>query len=313
MRVLIAGATGAIGRPLVSQLLAAGHDVAGLVRSETAAQTLREWGAEPHSADVFDQPSVIEACAAARPEVLVGQLTALPTAINLRRYARDLEPTNRLRRLTTPNLIAGARAAGARRIVVQSISFITAPEGPEIHDETARAYSDAPSALRPAVAAAIQMEHEVLAAADLEPVVLRYGFLYGPGTHYGSDGSNVTEIRHRRFPVVGRGTGISSFLHIDDAANATLTALTGGVSGLYNVTDDEPAPMHEWVPFVAAAIGAKPPRHISVFVARLATGPHVVHFATTLRGNDNTRFKRTFDWQPAHASWREGFQSTLSS
>ncbi len=311
MRVLIAGATGAIGRPLVSRLLRAGHDVAGLTRSETAAQTLRDWGAEPNSADVFDRSSVIEACAAARPEVLVVQLTALPAAINLRRYARDLEPTNRLRRLATPNLIAGARAATARRIVVQSISFITAPEGPAIHDETAPTYDDAPGALRPAVAAAAQMEREVLAAADLDPVVLRYGFFYGPGTHYGSDGGNITEIRRRRFPVVGRGTGISSFLHIDDAAGATLTALTGGASGLYNVTDDEPAPMHEWVPFVAGVIGAKPPFHVPVFLARLVAGPHVVHFATTLRGNDNARFKRAFGWQPAHASWREGFQSTL--
>jgi nucleoside-diphosphate-sugar epimerase len=313
MRVLIAGATGVIGRPLVSRLLAAGHDVAGLTRSETSAQTLRGWGAEPFSADVFDQASVIEACAAARPEVLVAQLTALPRAINLRKYARDLEPTNRLRKLATPNLIAGARAAGARRIVVQSISFITAPEGPAVHDETARPYDDAPSAMRPAVTAAVEMERAVLAAADLDPVVLRYGFFYGPGTHYGAAGSNITEIRRRRFPVVGRGTGISSFVHIDDAAAATVTALEGGASGLYNVTDDEPARMHEWVPFVAGLIGAKPPRHIPVFVGRLATGPHVVHFATTLRGNNNALFKRTFNWTPEHPSWREGFQSTLSS
>jgi len=312
MRVVIAGATGAIGRPLIGRLLAAGHDVAGLIRSETAARTLRDWGAEPHPADVFDQASVIEACAAARPEVLVCQLTALPRTLNLRRYARDLEPTNRLRTLATPNLIAGARAAGAGRIVVQSISFITAPEGPAIHDETARAYDDAPRAMRPAVAAVVQMEREVLAAADLDPVVLRYGFFYGPGTHYGTDGSMITEIRRRRFPIVGRGTGISSFVHIDDAAGATLTALEGGAGGLYNVTDDEPSPMHEWLPFVAGVIGAKPPRHIPVFVARLAAGPHVVHFATTLRGNSNGRFKQTFAWAPSHPSWREGFQSTLN-
>ena len=311
MRVLIAGATGAVGRPLVTRLLAAGHDVAGLTRSETAAQALREWGAEPYSADVFDQRSVVAACAAARPEVLVGQLTALPRAINMRSYAQDLEPTNRLRGLATPNLIAGAHAAGARRIVVQSISFITAPEGPLVHDETARVYDDAPDAMRPAVAVASRMEGDVLAAADLDPIVLRYGFFYGPGTHYGPEGSSIAEIRRRRFPVVGRGTGISSFLHIDDAADATLTALAGGASGLYNVTDDEPAPMHEWLPFLAGVIGAKPPLHVPVFVARLAAGPHVVHFATTLRGNDNARFKRTFDWQPAHASWREGFRSTL--
>lgn len=311
MRVLIAGATGAIGRPLVRRLLAAGHEVSGLTRRASAAETLRGWGVEPHSADVFDEPSVTRACAAARPEALVVQLTALPAALDLRRYARDLEPTNRLRRLATPHLIAGARASGARRIVVQSISFITAPEGPPIHDETARTYDDAPSALRPAVSAATQMEREILAAADLDPVVLRYGFFYGPGTHYAGNGSNAVLIRRRRFPIVGRGTGISSFLHVEDAASATLTALTGGASGLYNVTDDDPAPMHEWLPFLARVIGAPPPRHVPALVARLATGPHVVHFATTLRGNDSRRFKRTFGWEPAHPSWRQGFEREL--
>lgn len=311
MRVLIAGATGAIGRPLVSRLVAAGHEVAGLTRSPSAAQTLRDCGAEAFPADVFDEASVTRACAAARPEVLVGQLTALPRALDLRHYARDLEPTNRLRRLATPNLIAGARAAGARRIVVQSISFITAPEGPAVHDETAPTYDDAPSALAPAVAAATQMEGQVLAAADLDPVVLRYGFFYGPGTGYARDGAIVAEIRRRRFPLVGSGAGVSSFLHVEDAAGATLTALDGGASGLYNVTDDEPAPMRDWLPFLAGVLAAPPPRRLPVLVARLAAGPHVVHFATTLRGNDNVRFKREFDWAPAYVSWRGGFEREL--
>ncbi len=311
MRVLIAGATGVIGRPLVRRLLADGHEVGGLTRSAPAAQTLRNSGVEPHEADVFDESSVTRACLAARPEVLVVQLTALPAALDLRHYARDLEPTNRLRSLATPNLIAGARAAGARRIVVQSISFITAPEGPAIHDETARTYDDAPSALRPAVVAATEMERAVLAAADLDPVVLRYGFFYGPGTHYGSQGSNIGLIRRRRFPLVGSGAGVSSFLHVDDGAEATLSALAGGTTGLYNVTDDEPAPMHEWLPFLAGVIGAPPPRRLPAFLARLATGPHVVHFATTLRGNDNARFKRAFGWTPAYPSWRRGFEREL--
>jgi nucleoside-diphosphate-sugar epimerase len=155
------------------------------------------------------------------------------------------------------------------------------------------------------------MEREVIAASDLDPVVLRYGFFYGAGTQYAAGGATTSEIRRRRFPVVGDGTGISSFLHIDDAAGATITALEGGVSGLYNVTDDDPAPMHDWLPFAAEVLGAKPPRHIPVVVARIAAGPHVVHFATTLRGNSNARFKRTFGWQPTYPSWRDGFRIEL--
>ena len=181
MRVLVAGATGAVGRPLVDELLAAGHEVAALTRRKSAAQELRARGAEPFSADVFDAHSVIDACSAAKPEVVIGELTALPAKPDIRHYVRDLEPTNRLRAEATPNLIAGARAAGARRLVVQSISFLTAPEGPPVGDESARPYDDAPPALRPAIAATIGMERTVLDARDVDPIVLRYGFFYGPG------------------------------------------------------------------------------------------------------------------------------------
>ena len=313
MRVLVAGATGAVGRPLVDELIAAGHEVAALTRRESAARELRARGVEPFTADVFDARSVIDACSAAKPEVVIGELTALPAKPDIRHYLRDLEPTNRLRAEATPNLIAGPRAAGARRIIVQSISFLTAPEGPPVGDESARPYDDAPPALRPAIAATVGMERTVLDARDLEPIVLRYGFLYGPGTYYAADGFTIAEIRRRRFPMVGRGTGISSFCHVHDAARATVTALSGGTSGVYNVTDEEPAAMRDWLPFTAELLGAPPPRRVPVWLARLLAGPHLVFFATSMRGNSNARFTTTFGWAPSRPSWREGFAEIVRS
>lgn len=313
MKILVAGATGAIGRPLVPRLQAAGHEVAALTRDDAKAARLRAAGVEPHVVpDVYDRDAVVAACVAAAPEVVIHQLTALPKVMDVRRYREAMQETGRLRREATPHLIAGARAAGARRIVVQSISFLTAPEGPPVHDEDARAYTDAPAAFREAVDATLSMERDTLAATDLDPVVLRYGFFYGPGTYYAPDGSTARDIARRRFPIVGGGRGISSFVHIDDAASATVAALKGGAAGRYNVTDDAPAPMHEWLPHAAACLGAKPPLRVPAFVGRLAAGPHAVHFATTLRGNSGTRFKATFGWEPAHPSWREGFTEVLT-
>ncbi len=313
MKVLIAGATGAIGRPLVARLQADGHDVAAVARNAGKADVLRDAGVEAHVADVFDRDAVVAACVAAAPDVVVHQLTALPRQMDIRKYRRALEPTNRLRAEATPHLLEGARAAGARRVVVQSISFVTAPEGPSVHDEDARPYTDAPEAFRDAVSATLAMERMTLAATDLHPVVLRYGFLYGPGTYYAHDGATAQEIARRRFPIVGGGTGTSSFLHVDDAAGATVAALHGGAAGVYNVTDDDPAPMHEWLPHAAACLGARRPLRVPALVGRLAAGAHAVHFATTLRGNRGDRFKDTFGWQPAHPTWRDGFREALAT
>lgn len=312
MRVLVAGATGAIGRPLLAQLVAGGHEVAALVRDEEKAAAVRAAGAQGHLADVFDAESVGRAMLSARPEVVIDQLTALPRRMDIRRYATALQATNRLRREATPNLIDAARRAGARRIIVQSISFITAPSGPRIHDEDAPAYVDAPAAFADTVAAALALERATLDAEDLEPVVLRYGFFYGPGTHYAPDGANAQQIRARGFPLVGSGAGITSFIHVDDAASATVAALGDGRPGTYNVTDDEPAAAREWLPVAAQALKAKPPRHVPAMMARLLAGAHVVHFATTLRGNSNERFKSTFDWTPKRPSWRTGLPPALS-
>lgn len=313
MRVLVAGATGAIGRPLVTRLLADGHDVSALTRSEGSASELKARGVTTHRCDVFDAGSVLTAVTAAAPDVLVHQLTALPRVLDIRKYGAALAPTNRLRAQATPHLMAAARAAGARRVVCQSISFVTAPVGPAVHDEDAPLFLDAPKALAPAIAATQTMEACVTGTDGVEGVVLRYGLFYGPGTAYASDGGTAGEIRRRRFPQVGAGTGLSSFVHIDDAAAATVLALDGGAPGVYNVCDDRPAPMSEWLPAMAGALGAKDPLKVPVWVARLAAGPHAVHFGTTLRGNDNARFKRTFGWTPAHPDWRLALPEAMAA
>lgn len=306
MKILIAGATGAIGRPLTQLLLADGHEVAALTRSPARALSLPP-GVAGHVCDVFDAASVDAAVAAAKPEVLVHQLTAIPARIDLRRYERDFAMTARLREQATPHLMAAAAAHGVRRVVCQSISFITAPEGPRIHDEDARVFTDTRTQFGPVVRATDAMERSVTGTPGVEGVVLRYGFFYGPGTAYGPDGGVAGEISRRRFPIAAGGTGISSFVHIDDAAAATVTALTGGVPGIYNVCDDEPAPLHEWLPVMAQALGAKPPLRVPGLVAHLAAGPHALHFSRDLRGNANGRFRRTFGWTPTHPSWRAGF------
>jgi nucleoside-diphosphate-sugar epimerase len=312
MKVLVAGATGAIGRPLVARLQDAGHDVSALARSAERAASLRADGVDAHVCDVFDPASVHGAVAAAAPEVLVHQLTAIPAVLDVRKYEEAMRPTSRLRAEATPHLMAAAQACGVRRVLCQSISFMTAPQGPPVHDEDAPLYLvDAPHAFGPAVAAADAMERSVLGTAGVEGVVLRYGFFYGPGTAYAADGGIAAAIRRRRFPIAGGGTGISSFVHIQDAADATMAALDGGAPGIYNVCDDEPAAMRDWLPVLAQALGARRPPRVPAWVARLVAGPHAVHFATTLRGNDNARFKATFGWAPAHPTWRDGFAGAI--
>lgn len=312
MKVLVAGATGAIGRPLVGELLSGGHEVAAIARTSEKAAQLCEKGVDARVADVFDARAVSATVRAMDPEVVICQLTALPSRLDLRKYRKGLAPTNRVRREATPNLVAAAGAAGARRVIVQSTSFITAPTGSWVHDETAPTFDDAPKQFRDMVLACVEMERKTLAARDLEPVVLRYGFFYGPGTYNAPEGGNAIQIRSRKLPIVGRGTGVTSFVHVADAATATIAALNGGAPGVYNVTDDDPAKAGDWLPIAASALGAKPPMRVPVTLARLAAGAHGVHFATTLRGNSNKRFKETFGWAPSRPSWRTGLPEVLN-
>ncbi len=217
-----------------------------------------------------------------------------------------------MRREGTRNLVRAAVGAGARRLVAQSIAFVYAPSGPSVVDEEHPLWHGAPRPFGAAVAAVDELERSVLdPGTGLEGVVLRYGFFYGPGTSYASDGYLAGEVRRRRFPRIGRGAGVFSFIHVDDAASATVAGLDRGSPGAYNVVDDDPAPMSEWLPYYATTLGAKPPLRVPKLVARLVAGAYAVMLATELRGASNARAKRELAWEPRHPSWRAGFRDAL--
>lgn len=309
MRVFVAGASGALGRPLVKRLVAAGHEVTGMTRREERAAEIREAGAEAVVCDVFDAEALREAVTAARPEAVVHALTALPPRFKPK--ADYLAATNRVRTEGTRNLVKAAQAAGARRIVAESVAFFYEPEGDWVKDEEARLLVDAPGRFAAGRDALVELEQRVTEAEGLEGVVLRFGWFYGPGTYYAPDGSMAEETRKRRNPIVGAGTGRFSFVHIEDAATAVVAALDHGSPGAYNVVDDEPAELREWLPVYAAALGAKPPRRVPAWLARLVAGPDLAAAAVEMRGASNAKAKRDLSWQPAHPSWREGFKRDL--
>jgi nucleoside-diphosphate-sugar epimerase len=307
MRVFVAGASGAIGTPLLPQLIAAGHEVTGTTRSVESAEAIRAAGARATICDALDADALHTAVTEAAPDVVVHQLTALPHRFD----PRDKEiyaPTNRLRTEGTRTLLDAARAAGARRIVCQSIAFAYAP-GPqaEVKDEDAPLALDAPPPFGDGVRAIDEMERAVVGAGGLEGLVLRYGWFYGPGTYYANDGSMAEDVRRRRFPIIGKGSGLFSFVHVDDAASATVAAVERGAPGIYNVVDDDPAPQREWLPAYAEAIGAKKPLRVPVWVARLVVGK-IATAASVQPGASNAKAKRELGWEPRWPSWREGFR-----
>ncbi len=310
MKVFLAGASGALGRPLVKQLVAAGHEVTGMTRREERAAAIREAGARAVVCDVFDAGALNEAVAAAAPEVVVHALTALPPSFKPK--SDYLAATNRVRTEGTQNLVAAARAAGARRLIAESVAFFYEPEGDWVKDEEARLFADPPGRFAAGRDALVELERQVSGAEGLEGVVLRFGWFYGPGTYYAADGSMAAETRKRRNPVIGAGTGRFSFVHIEDAAAAVVAALDRGAPGAYNVVDDEPAPQREWLPVYAEALGAKPPRRVPVWLARLAAGADLASTAISMRGASNAKAKRELGWQPAHPSWRTGFRDSLA-
>ena len=309
MKVFVAGASGAIGRPLVRQLVEAGHEVTGTTRREERAAAMRDAGAAAVVCDVFDEEALEAAVRAAEPEVIVNELTSLPEEYNPKKI--DYEPTNRVRQEGGCNLMKAARAVGARRYVTQSIAFLYAPEGNLVKDEEARPYDDAPAPFDQGVKGMLSHESEVLTTEGIEGLVLRYGQFYGPGTYYDRGGSIEKEVARRRLPVIGPGTGIASFIHVEDAASATVAALDRGAPGIYNITDDEPAAMREWLPVYAEAVGAKGPMKVPAWLARLVAGQLAVEFGVNLRGASNEKAKRELGWKPRYASWRQGFPEAL--
>jgi nucleoside-diphosphate-sugar epimerase len=312
MRVFVAGATGVVGRRLVPMLVGAGHSVTGMTRSAAKSDAIRALGAEPAVADALDAGAVRLAVGRAKPEVVIHQLTALPANLNIRDLKREAAPTNRLRTLGTDYLLAAAKHAGTRRFIAQSYGgwMFSRHSGPVMTEEDVPD-PDPPAAIREVVAAIAYVERTVPAAHGMEGLVLRYGGFYGPGTAFGAGGGMLQQVRQRRVPVIGAGTGVWSFLHIDDAAAATVAAVERGRPGVYNIADEDPAQVSVWLPELARILGAKPPRRIPSWLARLLIGEHGVAVMTTARGLSNAKAKRNLGWQPHWATWREGFRRGL--
>jgi nucleoside-diphosphate-sugar epimerase len=308
MRVFVAGATGAIGRELVPRLVAAGHQVHGMTRSEGKRALLEEMGAVPVVADALDAARVAEAVAAAQPDVIVHELTAIG-AVDLRHLDRDFALTNRLRTEGTDHLLAAGRAAGVRRFVAQGVAGYAAyaRTGGPVKTEDDPLETTPPREMVQTVAAIRYLEEAVLGADWTEGIVLRYGAFYGPGTSLAPGEEQFEMIRRRKFPVVGDGRGMWSFIHVADAAEATVAAVEHGRRGAYNVVDDEPAPVAEWLPALAEQIGAKRPMRVPRLVGRLFAGEAGVVMMTELRGASNAKARRELGWRPAHPSWRQGF------
>ena len=310
MNVFVAGATGVLGRQLVPQLVARGHDVVGMTRSASKQDFLRSLGARPIVADALDPDAVAQAVASAEPDVIVHQLTALSGQFDMRHIDRFFEATNRLRTEGTDHLLAAGRAVGAKRFVAQSFAgWPAARTGGPVKGEDAPFDPDPPDRLRGMLDAIRYLEDAVTQADWLEGIVLRYGGFYGPGTTLSADpaASHTAAVRKRQFPIVGDGGGVWSFIHVDDAAAATAVAVERGKRGIYNVVDDDPAPARDWMPELASALGAKPPRRVPRWLGRLLAGEAAAVMMTEVRGASNEKAKRELGWKPRYASWRQGF------
>jgi nucleoside-diphosphate-sugar epimerase len=309
MRIFLAGATGVIGRRLTPMLVAAGHEVVGTTRSPEKARSLRDAGAEPVIVDALDAQALKAAVLAARPEAVIHQLTSLPARIDPRKIKRDFAVNDRLRSVGTRDLVAAAQAAGAGRFIAQSISFAYAPGEPgTLHSESDPLHCEAPEPFRRSARALHELE---CAVRNIQGTVLRYGYFYGPGTSISENGSIVEDLRRRRMPVVGAGGGVWSFIHIDDAARATLAALERENFGIYNIVDDDPAPVAQWLPALAQAVGAPRPLRVPALIARLGAGSYGVSVMTKAQGASNRLVKETLGWKPEIPSWREGFRAAL--
>jgi nucleoside-diphosphate-sugar epimerase len=310
MKVLVAGATGAMGKQLLPRLVAAGHEVVGITRTEAKLGLIRELGGTGVVADVLDPDAVAQVVAKAAPEVIIHEVTALNRQFDTRHFDETFAETNRLRTEGTDHLLAAGRAVGVKRFIAQSYAGWPAERtGEAVKTEDAPFDPAPPKGMRESLDAIRYLEQAVTGADWTEGIVLRYGGFYGPGTSMSREGGAQVELlRERKFPVVGNGAGVWSFVHIADAADATVAAVTHGRPGsVYNIVDDDPAPVAEWLPAAAAAIGAPKPRHVPRWLGRLVAGEVGAIMMTEVRGASNDKAKRELGWQPRHASWREGF------
>ncbi len=312
MRVFLAGGTGAIGKSLVPLLLESGHEVVALSRTSQKAKGLEALGAKVAVADALDRDALTAAIRRAEPEVLIHQLTALTGVANFKKLDEEFALTNRLRTEVTDTMLAAACLVGARRFIAQSFcGWPFAREGGLVKSEEDPLDPNPPASFSKTLAAMRYLEDAVRRATNTEVLALRYGFFYGPGTSIGKDGLIIELIRKRRIPIVGDGAGIWSFIHIQDAAWATVAAVSRGAPGIYNIVDDEPAPVSTWLPFLANVLGTKPPRKIPIWLGKLAIGDGGVSMMTKIRGGSNAKAKRELGWQPNYPSWRRGFAKGL--
>ncbi len=312
MRIFVAGGSGAMGKRLIPQLTARGYEVTAMTRSAGNQDLLSRLGAEPVVADALDRDAVMTAVMRSEPDVVVHELTALKGLSGFKHFDRSFALTNRLRTEGTDHLVEAARAAGARRLIAQSYAgWNYEPAGNAIKTEEDPLDPDPPRNQVESLRAFRHLETSVLSAEGLDGIVLRYGGFYGPETGLSASGEMTELVRKRRVPVVGDGAGQWSFIHIDDAAAATIAAIEHGRPGIYNVVDDRPAPVVDWLPELARALGAKPPRHLPVWVGRLAAGEVGVSMMTRIRGASNAKAKRELGWSPQFPSYREGFAAGL--
>lgn len=317
MRVFLAGATGAIGRRLAPMLVQAGHEVVGSTRTPQKASELQAAGVKPVVIDALRREAIFDAVLQAKPEVVIHMLTALPKQLRPRTISRDLAVNDRLREDGTRDLVSAAQQAGARQMIAQSVAFLYMPLAgvagrPALRSEEDALDFEAPKPLLRSVNALHLLEHTVRSADGLEGVVLRFGYLYGQGTTFSPQGALVQRLRHRRLPLVGGGAAVWSFLHIDDAARAVLASIDAP-RGVYNVVDDDPSPVREWLPELARTIAAPTPLRMPQLLARPLCGAYGVSVMTRGDGASNASAKQTLGWSPQIASWRQGFRTSLAA
>ena len=302
MKIFVAGGTGAIGRPLIRQLLAKGHAVSALTRSQEKAHVLVEQGVEPVIADVFDTDAVNRALRSAQPEVVIEQLTSLPRTYTRQSMTATAANNNRIRLEGGANVLAAAQAAGVRRYLRQSIAFWGVP-GHGLADETTPLSVNASPAVAADARVITEIENRLLANSNLEGIALRYGFFYGPGTWFHPDGDVARQVRQQQFPIVGDGEGVWSWLHIEDAAIATVAAVEHGNPGIYLIANDQPLAVREWLPAFAQWLKAPPPPRVSLEEALKASGPDAIYYGTQMRGASNAKAKRELNFQPRPLEW----------
>jgi nucleoside-diphosphate-sugar epimerase len=310
MRVFVAGASGVLGRALLPVLTAAGHEVIGLVRSDSGGATVRALGARMERADALDRSAVHRSVRTTRPDAVVDLLTAIPAEIDPKRMARDFALTNRLRTEGTGILLDAAEKSGVERVITEGLAYAYDPDEPGLADEDSAFWPRPPAQFAPNVAALLELEQRTRKANGL---VVRLGHLYGPGSIYAADGSFTRQVRRGAMPLVGGGTSVFSFIHAHDAATAITAALQSDVRGALNIVDDDPAPMSEWLPVLAHLVGARPPRHVPTALARIVSGSWGATYMTRLRGASNARAKNRLGWQPSYPSWRAGFAAELAT